>query len=79
MHADFNVHARGVKRRTEFLKESCTFLENDDQLREVVEGGTTEEKRFILRYLTNPIELIGKERIGGVKVERMRLEGVAGR
>ena len=30
MHADFSVHARGTKRRTDFLKETCTLVENED-------------------------------------------------
>ena len=38
----------------------------------------TDQKAFILRYLLNPVELIGKDHIEGVKLEKMRLEGPAG-
>lgn len=31
-----------------------------------------------MRYLLNPVELLGKELIKGIKVEKMRLEGPAG-
>lgn len=71
MDADFSVHGRGYHRRTEFLKSTCTFLDNDDQLKEVIHGrnpNNSNEKRFILRYLQNPVELLGNERVSGVKV-----------
>lgn len=29
MHDDFSVHARGLRRKMEFLKDTCTFLENE--------------------------------------------------
>ena len=35
MHADFNMNSRAVIRKTEFLKESCIFLNNEDQVEEV--------------------------------------------
>ena len=30
MQADFNVLARGIKRRTDFLIENCIFLDNKE-------------------------------------------------
>lgn len=36
MDVDFSIHARGIKRRTDFLKDSCTFLDHLDQLKEVI-------------------------------------------
>ena len=30
MHDDFSVHARGLRRKMEFLKDTCTFLENEE-------------------------------------------------
>jgi hypothetical protein len=35
MHADFNMNSRAIHRKTEFLKETCTFLDNEDQVNEV--------------------------------------------
>jgi hypothetical protein len=37
MHADFNMNSRGIHRKTEFLKETCTFLDNEDQVKEVIQ------------------------------------------
>lgn len=30
MHADFSVLSRGIKRKTDFLKDSCAFLDNEE-------------------------------------------------
>lgn len=30
MQADFSVHARGLKRKTDFLREHCTLLNNEE-------------------------------------------------
>ena len=29
-HADFSIHARGVLRKTEFIRESFTFLDDEN-------------------------------------------------
>jgi hypothetical protein len=36
MHADFSINSRACERKTEFLKSTCTFLETEDQVKEVV-------------------------------------------
>ncbi len=36
MHADFNMNSRAIHRKTEFLQQTCTFLENEDQVKEVM-------------------------------------------
>jgi hypothetical protein len=52
MDADFSIHARGINRKTEFIKNNFTFLLNEDELKEVIESASrSNEKRFILRYL----------------------------
>jgi hypothetical protein len=30
MDADFSIHARGINRKTEFIKNNFTFLSNED-------------------------------------------------
>jgi hypothetical protein len=62
-HADFSVHARGIKRRTEFIRDSCTFLDNENQLKEVIHGASIQQKAMILRYLLSPARLLGDDRI----------------
>lgn len=31
-HPDFSVHARGIQRRTEFIRQTCVILESEEQL-----------------------------------------------
>lgn len=68
--AGFSPLSRGWNRRTEFLKDTCKFIESEDQYQEIL-NTKTEKKNFFLRYLLNPVELIGNpetNRIQKVKV-----------
>jgi len=51
MNADFNMNSRAVHRKTEFLKESCIFLDNEDQVEEVKQDAYRDKRAIILRYL----------------------------
>jgi len=68
MNPDFSVHARGIQRKFEFLKSSCHFLDSDEHLNDVLSKASTKDKRLVLRYLKNPIELLGTDRIEAVKL-----------
>jgi len=79
MHADFSINSRACQRKTEFLKSTCTFLETEDQVKEVVYDSNSKAKSFILRYLLNPVELIGsKNHIEALKLQKMTLSGAPG-
>ena len=39
-HADFSVHSRGILRRTEFIRDSFTFLEDEEELKQAIESST---------------------------------------
>lgn len=61
MGAGFSINSRAAKRKTDFMqKEACTFLENEEQLKDLVETKTS-YKKLIFRYLWNPYELIGDD------------------
>ena len=75
-NADFSVHARGVARKLEFLKTTCQMLDSDDHLQDVLSSAPG--KKVVLRYLRNPVELLGEERVTGVRLERMKLTGEPG-
>jgi hypothetical protein len=77
-HADFSVHSRGTLRKTEFIRDSFNFLEDENQLNEAIKSSTHSEKAFVLRYLLQPVELMGSDSIEGVKFEKMKMEGPAG-
>ena len=32
-HADFSVHSRGIQRKTEFIRDSFTFLDDELELK----------------------------------------------
>lgn len=68
---------RPISRRTKFLKESFTMIENGEHYQDVL--AKTNEKKLILRFLRNPEKLIPSEadpsRIGGVVLQKMALEG----
>jgi len=74
--ADFSVHARGIARKLEFLKTTCQMLESEEHLQDVISSAPG--KKVVLRYLRSPVDLLGEERVYGVRLERMRLTGEAG-
>ena len=80
--AGFSPLSRGIARRTDFIKDSCTFIDSEEQLQDILNAkGEAKEKRIILRYLLNPSELIGDaktNRIAHVKLQKMHLVGEAG-
>jgi hypothetical protein len=65
-NADFSVHSRGILRKTEFIRDSFTFLEDENELKQAIESSTVSERAFVLRYLLNPVELIGTKHIEGI-------------
>jgi NADPH-dependent glutamate synthase beta subunit-like oxidoreductase len=65
---------RGIGRRTDFLKEKSLAIETPEQYLHVVNDKS--KRKLILRYLRSPVELFKKgDRIGGVKLQRMKLVG----
>lgn len=46
---------RGVNRRTDYLQQHATFIENEDHYLEVL--AKENEKKIILRFLRSPVEL----------------------
>lgn len=78
MGAGFSPHARGVVRRTDFLKESFRILDTEEQVQDVM---SQEGRKLFLRYLYAPAELISDEegRVRSLKVNRTVLEGPPGK
>jgi len=46
---------RGINRRTEFMKQSATFIQSTEQYLDVL---SKSEKKLILRFLRNPVALL---------------------
>ena len=68
MDPDFSVHARGIQRKFEFLKSTCHIIESDEHLNDVLSKASTKDKKFVLRYLKNPVKLLGQDRIESINL-----------
>lgn len=67
---------RGIGRRTEFLQQNAFAIDTPEQYEHLVNDKS--HRKLILRFLRNPVELYQKEgRIGGVRLQKMKLEGEA--
>jgi len=65
---------RGIGRRTEYLQDKAYAIETPEQYLDVVNDKS--HHKIILRFLRAPSEFYQKQgRLGGVKLERMRLIG----
>lgn len=64
MMAGFSTFSRGIKRRSDYLKETCKIIENEEQLLEIL-NKKSKSKNLFLRYLLSPSELLddGKEKL----------------
>jgi hypothetical protein len=66
---------RGIGRRTDYLKDIALGIDSPDQYLDVVNDKS--HKKLILRFLRAPVEFYKKgDRLGGVKLEKMRLTGL---
>ncbi|CDW82125.1 UNKNOWN [Stylonychia lemnae] len=78
--AGFSPLSRGWHRRTEFLKETCKFIDSIEQYQDITHS-RNDTKNLFLRYLQNPIELLSNQisnRINKVRLQKMVLEGEVG-
>lgn len=70
---------RAIGRRTKFLRDSLEMIESGEHYQDIL--SRTNEKKLILRFLRSPTELIpdpeAPNRIGGVTLQKMELQGAA--
>lgn len=65
---------RAVNRRTEWLKENVLAIDTAEQYQDLCADRS--HRKLILRFLRNPTELYQNNgRLGGIRMERQKLEG----